>query len=807
MIADARLAAIVTRRSLADRLPAAAATLVFADADEPWWRADVALPADGADEADEGAAGGSSHAAGDAGAAGERPAYVMYTSGSTGTPKGVVVPHRAVVRLVHGQTYASFGPELRTLLLAPTAFDASTFELWAPLLGGGACVVFPDPIPELPRLAEVLRTGRVNCLWLTAGLFNHVIDADPGVLATVEHVITGGEALSIPHVRRALAALPGLRLTNGYGPTEATTFSTTHEIARDDNFPRGSVPIGRPLANTSCHVVDAALLPVPDGQPGELVIGGLGLAIGYLGWPELTAESFVADPPGDGPGGRLYRTGDLCRRRADGVLEFLGRIDDQVKIRGHRIEPGEIQAALERHPDVAKAVVVVREGTMADGSVEKILRGCVVPRDGAAVEPAGLRAFLADHLPEPMLPGEWVVVSDLPLSPNGKVVRATLLALPADATAAGRGDTDGADQRLGTLLEAEIMGVWRRLFGRDDIRRDDDFFAIGGHSLLTARLAVELERLLGHPVPIAALFRAPSVESQARLIADAPWAPRWKSLVPLAPTGGRPPLFLVHGVGGDVFHFLGLAKLLPAEQPVYGLQSTDRGGAVPATLAALAAEYAAEIRSLRPRGPYAVGGYSLGGWVAYAIAAQLRAAGDEVTLLLFDTFANAAVPWPARAARHLASSLHEIDAIGGRARLHARRLLETPVGDWGREAVALARPLVRRAARVAGWSGFDHAVAVRTAADRGTPLEPPDPLFPLVAGHVPAPFDGRVELFRASSLISATLPLFWRLLVGRRVRVHRLPGGHFDIFKPEQLPALAAAVTDAIGPGTSATGS
>jgi len=634
-----------------------------------------------------------------------------------------------------------------------------------------------------------------------------VIDADPGALATVGHVITGGEALSIPHVRRALAALPGLRLTNGYGPTEATTFTTTHEIARDDTFPRGSVPIGRPLANTSCHVVDAALRPVPDGQPGELVIGGLGLALGYLGWPELTAESFVCGPPGDGAGGRLYRTGDLCRRRADGVLEFLGRIDDQVKIRGHRIEPGEIQAALERHPAVAKAAVVVRERAMADGSVWKILRGCVVPRVGAAVEPAGLRAFLADRLPEPMLPGEWVVTSALPLSPNGKVDRAALLALPADRKGAGRGVTaSAAAERPGTLLEAEIMGIWRRLFGRDGIRRDDDFFAIGGHSLLAARLAVELERLLGQPVPIAALFQAPSVAAQARMLADASWTPRWKSLVPLAPPGGRPPLFLVHGIGGDVFHFLGLAKLLPADQPVYGLQSLDRG-AGPATLAALAAEYVAEIRSLRPHGPYAVGGYSLGGWAAYEIATQLRAAGDEVTLLLFDTFANAAVPWPARAARHLADSLHEIDAIGGRARLHARRLLATPVGDWGREAAALARPLVRRAARVAGWSGFDRTAAERTAADRGTPLPAPDPLFPLVAGHVPAPFDGRVELFRASSWSSATLPLFWRLLVGRRVRVHRLPGGHFDIFKPEQLPALAAAVTDAIGPGTSATGS
>ena len=341
IIADTRLALVITRQSLVHRLAGACAdtvATVLMTADAPWQQvppAGKSLPASSPSS----------------------PAYVMYTSGSTGRPKGVVVPHIAVVRLVMGQTYAAFGPHLRTLLLAPTAFDASTFELWAPLLHGGTCVVFPDQLPDFSPLAKVLREGRVNCLWLTAGLFNQVIDHAPDMLSTVDQIITGGDVLSMPHVRRATELLPNARLTNGYGPTESTTFACSHDI-RPEDLGRVSVPIGRPLAHTTCLLVDELLQPVAEGMAGELLIGGLGLALGYLNQPELSAEKFIFVGGVGSAGERFYRTGDRCRWLPGGELEFLGRFDNQVKIRGHRIELGEVESVLAGHPAVKSCAVI-----------------------------------------------------------------------------------------------------------------------------------------------------------------------------------------------------------------------------------------------------------------------------------------------------------------------------------------------------------------------------------------------------------------------------------------------------------------
>ncbi|MCZ7637352.1 MAG: amino acid adenylation domain-containing protein [Verrucomicrobia bacterium] len=299
---------------------------------------------------------------------GGEAAYVMYTSGSTGRPKGVLVPHRAVVRLVRGQDYVTFGPEQRFLLLAPTAFDASTFELWGGLLNGGTCVVAPPGLPELDALEELIRAERVTCVWLTAGLFNQVVEQRPSLLAGVPQVITGGEVLSVRHVQRALEQWPGVRLVNGYGPTEGTTFTCAHWIKPGTLAPGEAVPIGRPLANTRCHVVDGEGGLVPSGVVGELWIGGEGVALGYVNDAELTAAKFMPDRWGGGSDGRWYRTGDYVRCRADGVLEFVGRKDGQVKVRGYRVEVGEVEAQLGQHPGVkACAVGGGRRGRRDEG--------------------------------------------------------------------------------------------------------------------------------------------------------------------------------------------------------------------------------------------------------------------------------------------------------------------------------------------------------------------------------------------------------------------------------------------------------
>ncbi|HZF10791.1 MAG TPA: amino acid adenylation domain-containing protein, partial [Thermoanaerobaculia bacterium] len=381
-------------------------------------------------------------------------AYVMYTSGSTGRPKGVAVRHRGVVRLVHPAPagtadtadYAALGPGEVFLQLAPFSFDASTLEIWGALLNGGRLVMPPPGDLSLADLAALLARHGVTVLWLTAGLFHQMVELDLAGLAPVRQLLAGGDVLSVPHVRRVLAELPGTRLINGYGPTENTTFTCCFPIADPDRL-TPSVPLGYPIARTTVHLLGPDGEPVSPGEPGEIAIGGDGLARGYLDRPELTAERFVPSPFG-GRGERLYRTGDLGRLRPTGEFEFLGRIDGQVKVRGFRVEPGEIEAALVLHPRVRQAAVVVREDRPGDkrlvawlvlepvdpaGGLLRALRAASRPSSEStgsrtsqvAESPsaAELRAFLADRLPEPMIPAFFLPLPALPLTANGKVDR------------------------------------------------------------------------------------------------------------------------------------------------------------------------------------------------------------------------------------------------------------------------------------------------------------------------------------------------------------------------------------------------
>jgi amino acid adenylation domain-containing protein len=786
MIADMRMRLLVTERTHADRLPGASVSRVFVAGGEPWRKASPAADAASTMTASVTA---------------ESPAYVMYTSGSTGKPKGVVVPHRAVVRLVTGQSYAPFGPKMRTLLLAPTAFDASTFELWAPLLHGGTCAVFPDRHPDLDRLGQVIRDEHVSCLWLTAGLFNHVIDSSPEILTTVDHVLTGGDALSVPHVRKAISLLPQTRLVNGYGPTESTTFACTHLIERDEAFPHGAVPIGRPLANTSCVIVDESLQPVPIGVPGELLVGGAGVALGYLNQPELTAEKFIPDAFFATPGARLYRTGDRCRWLPDGTIEFLGREDGQVKIRGHRVETGEIESALAALAGIEQAVVVVCDREQTGVVSEKVLRACVVPRPGATLDVADVRRDLARRLPEPMVPAEWLVLDSLPLTAHGKIDRGRLASAPLAVPVRPDVNETGvprSDATPHTLLELEIARIWQRLFGLEQVHRTDDFFELGGHSLLAAKLSVELERLIGHPVPIAMLFRASTVESLAELLAGERWAPAWQSLVPLQPEGSRRPLFMIHGLGGHVFWYRSLARQLAPDQPVYGVQATARGddqdgsGADNDTVEAMAADYVREIRALQPEGPYRIGGGSLGGWMAYAVAAALRSQGQSVMLLIFDTYPNCRVPLPAVGAKLLTSALVQISHLG----LHGRRMSALPVHQWLRY---IAWRIGRRVApsMAPAWRGGLEAV-------KDDPLPATvsgDRYFRAVARYSARTIDARLELFleRAPlvpSLMAWSQIWFWRRLVQGPMTVHRQSREHLEMLSSDGVLELAAIVND-----------
>ena len=355
-------------------------------------------------------------------------AYVMYTSGSTGTPKGVEICHRGITRLVFGNDYARFGPNRVFLQMAPFSFDASTFEIWGALLHGGRCVLYPESLPIASTLGAILESERVTTLWLTASLFNALIDDNPAVLQSVEELLTGGEALSVPHVARALELLPHTELINGYGPTESTTFACCYRIPRNQERLPNSIPIGRPVARTEAYILNEHLVPVPPGEPGELYLGGDGLARGYRNRPELTAARFISNPFRT-DGSRLYRTGDMARLLSDGNIEFLGRKDDQVKIRGFRIELGEVEAVLMRHPSVAQAAACVFEREPGD----KHLAGYVVLRSGQHAESADLKKFLSDRVPAYLVPSWLQILSRLPVTANGKLDRRAL-PLPEGAT-------------------------------------------------------------------------------------------------------------------------------------------------------------------------------------------------------------------------------------------------------------------------------------------------------------------------------------------------------------------------------------
>jgi len=445
-------------------------------------------------------------------------AYVMYTSGSTGRPKGVQIPHSGILRLVIDNDFATFGADETVLHLAPLAFDASTFELWAALLHGGSLAIVPDAHPSLADIARAIREHGVTTAWLTAGLFHLMVDHQIDALRGLRQLLAGGDVLSVAHVDRLLAAHPTLRLVNGYGPTENTTFSccyTIPPIGHGDRQP-GPIPIGRAIRHSEAWVLDAALQPVPDGSDGaagdmgELFVGGPGLARGYLNRPELDLERFIPHPFDPTPGARLYRTGDLVRRRADGVLEFHGRADRQVKINGKRVELDEIEAVLRRHPSVREAAVKTFEPVAGDRRIAAF----VTAGAGGAIDLDALRGFVRAELPDYMQPAQLLALEAFPLTTSGKVDRAKL-AVPDAAP------SNPARAAAGNALEASLLRVWREVLGSDDIGVDDNFFDIGGSSLQMMKVHAAIQPLLPRPASIVDLFTYPRIRLLANWLANA----------------------------------------------------------------------------------------------------------------------------------------------------------------------------------------------------------------------------------------------------------------------------------------------
>ncbi|WP_194909880.1 amino acid adenylation domain-containing protein [Catenulispora rubra] len=552
-------------------------------------------------------------------------AYVMYTSGSTGRAKGVAVTHADVVALALDRRFAGVGLE-RVLLHSPYSFDASTLELWVPLLTGRRVVVMPVGDVTAVSLAEVVCSFGVTALWLTAGLFALVVEEDPGCLAGVREVWAGGEVLSSVAVARVRAACPEIVVVNGYGPTEATTFVATHTVVDGE----GVLPIGRPLDNMRVYVLDAALRPVPVGVVGELYVAGAGLARGYVGRPGLSAERFVADPYGPA-GGRLYRTGDLARWNVDGELVYAGRADEQVKIRGFRIEPGEVQAVLAAHPGLEQAVVLVREDVPGD----KRLVAYVVADGDSAELASSVREFVAERLPSYMVPSAVVLLDALPLTVNGKLDRK---ALPAPEYAVSAKAPHGAGSL--SAFEQTVCDAFAKVLGLASVGLDDDFFVLGGHSLLAVSLAAEL-RSRGVSVTVRDVITNPTVAGLLSRLSLSSVKDALSGMLSIRPSGSESPFFFVHPGSGSSWCYLPLARYIPQEYPLYGLQADGLDGTseLATSAAEMATAYIEQIRSVQPSGPYHLVGYSFGGTVAHEIAVQLQAAGEQVAaLVILDTF-------------------------------------------------------------------------------------------------------------------------------------------------------------------------
>ncbi|MEG4589523.1 amino acid adenylation domain-containing protein [Microcoleus sp. MOSTC5] len=446
----------------------------------------------------------------------ENLAYVIYTSGSTGKPKGVTVPHRGVNRLVLNTNYISLQPNDIVAFASNFSFDAATVEIWGALLNGAKLVVITKDVALSPHdFADQIQGQGITVLFLATALFNLIAREIPSAFHLVQQLIVGGEAMEPKWVKEVLKKGSPQRLLNGYGPTENTTLTTCY-LVQDVPEEATNVPIGCPISNTQCFLLDAQKQLVPIGVPGELYLGGAGLARGYLNRPELTAERFIPNPFSNESGSRLYKTGDLARYLPDGNIEFLGRIDHQVKIRGFRIELGEIEAVLSQHPDVQESIVINRQDASGNQRLVAYIVSNLRPERTAV---GSLRDFLKQKLPDYMMPSSFVFLNHLPLTPNGKVDRKALPAPDADAINPELETTYVAPQ---TEIEQAIATVWQQVLHLEKVGVDDSFFDLGGHSLLMAQAHSQLREVVDRDVSIMEMFKYPTISSLAKYLSDEP---------------------------------------------------------------------------------------------------------------------------------------------------------------------------------------------------------------------------------------------------------------------------------------------
>jgi amino acid adenylation domain-containing protein len=722
----------------------------------------------------------------ESGVTAENLAYVIYTSGSTGRPKGVAMHHRGVVNYIHwgipayGADRGNGAPVFTSM-----AVDLTITNL-LPLFAGRPVRLLPDESP-VEALAQVIRGrpgfGLIKITPVHLGLLNEMLS--PGELAGAAHtLVIGADFLSAEPTLPWQDHAPGVRLMNEYGPTETVVGCSAHTLP-----PRahrsGAVPVGGPIQNLTFHVLDAHGGPVPVGLPGELYIGGEGVARGYLGRPALTAEKFVPDPFAE-PGARMYRTGDRARRLEDGGLTILGRIDNQVKVRGYRVEPGEIEAVLLRHPSVSACRVVPREDRPGD-------RRLVAYAAVAGVDAEALRVYLARTVPDYMVPSAFVLMDALPQTATGKLDLKSLPAPRYGAEADAREEPRNAE-------EARLVELWRELLGVDGIGTTQSWFDLGGNSLLALRLFTRVNREMGCDLPVSTLFTGATIRHMAGAILEqrAASAAAPASVVPLQPRGSLPPLFLVHAGDRDVLGYVNLVRYLGADQPAFGVR--DVGESLARPLGQIAREHVAAVRAVQPHGPYALLGWSFGGMVAYEMAVQLQALGEPVVFVgLLDTIAP--------------DVIHELRQTDDELLVG---LAQEAAEGWGWD-FAFAPEALEGVPAKEKAGHVVHALHAQGPVPARFRAETLDEAFRDVrdrmesgCGYVPGRFRGTLTQFRASVPYAYRDALFtartaeeeralgWSAHVDGAVDVHFIPGTHVTIASEPNVAVLAARVRESL---------
>jgi amino acid adenylation domain-containing protein len=718
-------------------------------------------------------------------------AYILYTSGSTGRPKGVLIEHRNIVNLLFSMlNFPGITADDRLLGVTTVSFDIAGLELFLPQLVGATLVLADAETTRDGRaLLQMLVDQNITIIQATPVTYKMMLAAgwDDTIIPELQEslkILCCGEPMSKDLAQKLTVRCASL--WNMYGPTETTIYSTGKQILATDEL----ITIGRPINNTQVYILDEQFNPLPEGIAGEIYLAGEGVAQrGYLNRPELNDTKFVLNPFSRVPGERMYRTGDLGKFTTTGEIHCLGRIDHQVKIRGYRIEPGEIEQLLLKQPGVKEVLVIAREDRPGD---QRLVAYVVVspPLSDQVFlnEVVKWRGNLTETLPTYMVPADFVRLDQFPVTPNGKVDRN---ALPKPASARG---TQKRLKQPETALEKQIAAIWSDILGLDTVSVQDDFFELGGHSMIAVQVMARLEKETGKRLPLSTLLTYPTIEKLAALLEDDKPANRWKSLVPIRPQGTKAPIYIIHGIGLNLLNFSSLTSYMDPDQPIYGLQARGLDGTTEPldSMEAIAAAYNAELIDQNPTGPYAIAGYSFGGYVALEMARQLKAMGKEVKMLaMFDTNAEESLTFRSpmyRLGRKIARQVPKIIWIG-------KSFLKQPVNT-----LQYQRGFVERQVKQ-----FMQAIGLREEPQPEAGFEQLNHIMEkhetAYQNYIMQPYDGIIDLFKANDrlyFVDDIKYLGWKKYALKGVRVHDVPGDHQYMLLPPNDKEFARTLQRAL---------